>query len=82
MSTVKETYLGDGLYASDDGFQIALRAPREVGDHFVYMEPEVISAFIRFLETSRGLKIDVQKAQKPVGYMGDVNGPGCDPDVQ
>jgi hypothetical protein len=25
----QETYLGDGLYASFDGFMITLRAPRE-----------------------------------------------------
>jgi hypothetical protein len=28
-----EVYLGDGLYASFDGYQIRLRAPREGGDH-------------------------------------------------
>jgi hypothetical protein len=34
--TVHETYLGDGLYASFDGWQIRLRAPRENGDHEVF----------------------------------------------
>lgn len=37
----KETYLGDGLYASFDGFMIKLRAPRET-DHEVYLEPHVL----------------------------------------
>lgn len=32
---VKETYLGDGLYASFDGFGITLRAPRSDMDHWV-----------------------------------------------
>ena len=36
-----ETYLGDGLYASFDGWQILLRAPREGGDHVVGLEPDV-----------------------------------------
>ena len=40
----KEEYLGDGLYASCDGFQIKLRAPREGGDHVVYLEPWVYRA--------------------------------------
>jgi hypothetical protein len=40
----KETYLGDGLYASFDGYMITLRAPRENGDHFVCLEPEVLAA--------------------------------------
>jgi hypothetical protein len=57
----KETYLGDGLYASDDGFQIKLRAPRENGDHVVYLEPEVVHEFMRFLEKARGLKITAEK---------------------
>ena len=37
-----ETYLGDGLYASFDGWQIILHAPRGVtGDHVVCLEPDV-----------------------------------------
>ena len=31
----KETYLEDGLYASWDGHQIILRAPRDGRDHWV-----------------------------------------------
>jgi hypothetical protein len=34
----KEIYLGDGCYASFDGFQIWLRAPRAEGDHLVALE--------------------------------------------
>ena len=34
----QETYLGDGLYASFDGWQVKLRAPRENGDHVVFLE--------------------------------------------
>ena len=36
-----ETYLGDGLYCSFDGWGIRLRAPRSDGDHFVVLDPEV-----------------------------------------
>jgi hypothetical protein len=51
-----ETYLGDGLYASFDGTQIILRAPRENGDHFVALEPSVLEAFETFIAklTERG----------------------------
>lgn len=45
-----ETYLGDGLYASFDGFQIWLRAPRENGDHEVALEPAVWNALNDFVE--------------------------------
>jgi hypothetical protein len=35
-----ETYLGDGLYVSCDGWGIQLRAPRVGGDHFVVLDPD------------------------------------------
>lgn len=46
----KETYLGDGLYASFDGWQFILRAPRIQGDHWVALEPAVLQAFINFTD--------------------------------
>jgi hypothetical protein len=48
-----ETYLGDGLYASFDGMQIRLRAPRDGGDHYVYLDHGVyrqLQEFMRQLE--------------------------------
>ena len=45
-----EMYLGDGLFASFDGFGITLRAPREEGNHFVYLEPAVLKALMKFIE--------------------------------
>lgn len=44
----KETYLGDGLFASFDGWMITLRAPRPEGDHWVALEPEVFAALLEF----------------------------------
>jgi hypothetical protein len=49
----EETYLGDGLYASFDGFAIKLRAPREGSDHYVVLEQEVLEAFERFVKQLR-----------------------------
>ena len=47
-----ETYLGDGLYASFDGWQIKLRAPREGGDHEVFLEDGLtLREFLRFLDS-------------------------------
>jgi hypothetical protein len=43
-----ETYLGDGVYASFDGWQICLRAPRENGDHVVFLEPSLWSNLTLF----------------------------------
>lgn len=45
----EETYLGDGLYVSFDGFQFILRAPRLGGDHYVALEPNVYINFRQFV---------------------------------
>lgn len=51
MKRQGETYLGDGLYASCDGVQIMLRAPRGNGEsHTVFLEPNVLKAFERFVK--------------------------------
>lgn len=50
---MEETYLGDGLYASFDGWQITLRAPRLNGDHFVALEPKVLEAFMEYVKSLR-----------------------------
>lgn len=49
----KETYLGDGLYVSYDGYQLQLRAPREDGNHFIYLEPEAYLHLLRFVKDAK-----------------------------
>lgn len=49
-----ETYLGDGCYASFDGWQVRLRAPREHGDHEVFLDHHVVVTFLEFL-TEKGV---------------------------
>lgn len=44
----KEIYLGDGLYASFDGYHINLRAPRDNGDHHVGLEPPLFDALLEY----------------------------------
>jgi hypothetical protein len=47
-----EAYLGDGLYASFDGWQIKLRAPRDGGDHVIFLEDGLtLQAFLQFIDT-------------------------------
>jgi hypothetical protein len=48
MAASDELYLGDGLYASFDGWSIKLRAPREGGDHVVYLEPDLYQALTAY----------------------------------
>jgi len=45
-----ETYLGDGLYASFDGYMIILRAPRAEGDHWIALEPKVYANLVTFVK--------------------------------
>ncbi len=48
-TTKDEVYLGDGLYATFDGWQIILRAPRgDSPDHLVALEPETFATLVRF----------------------------------
>jgi hypothetical protein len=51
MPVIDEVYLGDGLYARFDGYQIILRAPRIGGDHWVALEMQVFDALLAFEKT-------------------------------
>jgi hypothetical protein len=48
MPITNEEYIGDGVYASFDGFAITLRAPRERGDHFIVLEPREFMALLNY----------------------------------
>jgi hypothetical protein len=50
MSTLQETYLGDGLYVSMDGYMIRLRTSRPEGEHCVYLEPNIYQALVDYIE--------------------------------
>lgn len=43
-------YLGDGLYASFDGYQIMLKTRRMEGEHYVALEPQVLLAFVKYAQ--------------------------------
>lgn len=48
-----DTYLGDGLYASFDGFQIRLYTERGNGVHEVFLDDNTLEAFERFVAELR-----------------------------
>lgn len=48
MSERKETYLGDGVYASFDDYQIWLRTMRDDGQHAIALEPAVLGALMAY----------------------------------
>lgn len=46
--TRNRTYLGDGVYASFDGYQIWLETDREFGTHCIALEPPVFASLIKY----------------------------------
>ena len=54
MTDHPETYLGDGVYASHDGYQVWLRTRREDGfDHRIALEPPVAAALMSYIRDAR-----------------------------
>jgi hypothetical protein len=48
----KETYIGDGVYASFDGYQIKLRTDRgNFAMDEIFLEPEFFVSLLRFART-------------------------------
>lgn len=75
----KKTYLGDGVYAEylEDRQMISLetQGPGEP----IYLEGETLRDLVAFAQ-----RIDFPfftLPEKKTGYLGDVNGPGFDPDT-
>jgi len=48
-----DTYLGDGLYASFDGYQIRLWAERHGGTHEVFLDDRTLAQFETFVKALR-----------------------------
>lgn len=42
-------YLGDGVYAELEGFQVELRTNRLEGKHWLTLEPDAIQTLVLFL---------------------------------
>lgn len=43
-------YLGDGAYASFDGFAVTVYADRDGIRHWVQLEPEILFMLLRFMK--------------------------------
>lgn len=56
----RETYLGDGLYASHDGYQLCLRANSER----VYLEPQVWYALLAWVKQMAAPAFPVDTGEK------------------
>lgn len=58
------TYIGDGAYVRDHGFEICIYTSNGISEeNHVYLEPEAIESLIRFIEKQRGLKITIERRE-------------------
>lgn len=78
-------YLGDGLYAEFDGYQIRLYADREYTRHEVFLEPQVYLALTRFVERIKDAKqeeAEARDAAEKCGSEGSTDSQVQDEGVQ
>ena len=45
-----EEYLGDGLYVSFSGYDFKLRAPRDEGEHVVFLDTHMLDALNHYVK--------------------------------
>lgn len=48
MNVAEERYIGDGVYASFDGYQIWVRAEDASGTNRIALEPEVFAHLVKY----------------------------------
>lgn len=48
IAAYERRYIGDGVYAYHDGYQIWIETPREDGMHRIALEPAVFDALVKF----------------------------------
>ena len=60
----RERYLGDGLYATFDGYQIILRTDRFGVEHWVALEPAVLESLLKFAEQIYSCKITIETPEE------------------
>ena len=68
MSTpLGDEYLGDGVYASTDGWHLWLRTPREGGIHEIALEPEVLARLDEYRRrlNTEGTSSPASKGENP-----------------
>lgn len=80
---IQKDYLGDGLYAEYDGYQIRLWTDRGNGNiHEVFLDPDVLADCFGFIEKAYGVMITVTKKLPPTcltcGKKLEDESSGCD----
>lgn len=58
---IQKAYLGDGVYAADNGWEILIETERENGRSYIYLDDAVLDSLLRLVERTRGLKIRIER---------------------
>lgn len=67
-SGMNKTYLGDGVYADTEDGMLKLTTENGYGaSNTIYLEPEVIDALIRYVNTARGASSAPPKSPEALG---------------
>ena len=64
MNTESESYLGDAVYASFDGYQISLRTG-DGNNQRIALEPEVYQALVRYVQALKRGAQHLAELQNP-----------------
>lgn len=62
---LNESYLGDGVYASSDGYHIVIRA----GMNVIYLDDMVIESLVNYIKREKQIK-SMPKDTKGEGVIG------------
>lgn len=63
MKPAEKLYIGDGVYAADDGYHIVLTTENGLGiQNTVYLDSSVLQSLMNYIELARGVKITVERA--------------------
>ncbi len=64
------TYIGDGVYISNDGWHVILDTERENGTNQIYLEPELITRLLAYA-MNRGMQFEIPKRPDSTAKPGD-----------
>lgn len=49
MITERMLYIGDGVYAESNGYDVRLWTARDDGTHYLHLEPDAVQHLVTFL---------------------------------
>jgi hypothetical protein len=60
----EKVYIGDGVFASNDGMHVILETERENGINIIYLDDVVLDQLFRYIERIHGVEITMKEKSK------------------